>query len=72
MKWKRGEYGPRCSCGQPTHMIPDEDEKVWVALCMFHTYEAGAVIDMPPEKPDDFEPYIPEDEEDSDEAESDS
>ena len=63
-KWKRGEWGPRCSCGEPTNLVATADGTKWFAICLFHHKDYSASIEMPPEKPDGFEPYIPDDDED--------
>jgi hypothetical protein len=50
--WENNEDGPTCSCGGPTTVKITEDGSGEVLLlCLFHTYEAGAMWRLPAERP---------------------
>ncbi len=51
--WVEKEDGPDCMCGYPTVVTKLGDK--WFLLCLFHTAEAGQLIPLPSEKPDDWE-----------------
>lgn len=49
--WTENQTGPLCSCGELTIVkrLPDGQ---WVALCLFHTGEAGAYRVLPEREED--------------------
>ncbi len=47
MNWTHGEKGPECFCGMPTGVVVSEDGKRVDLLCIFHSYEAGAMFPLP-------------------------
>lgn len=55
--WVENEDGPQCTCGLGTtvKLLPNGQ---WAALCLCHTSEAGALLTLPPEAPDDFIAFI--------------
>lgn len=50
--WIENELGPPCGCGMMTSVKKMEGK--FVALCFFHTSEAGAFWPLQQEAPDDF------------------
>lgn len=57
--WADNEQGPACVCGELTtvKILPDGHA---ILMCLFHTKEAGAVMRLPAEKPECFQPCDPD------------
>lgn len=47
MNWTDREKGPECFCGMPTMVVVSEDGKRADLMCIFHSYEAGAMFPLP-------------------------
>lgn len=53
-KWIDKEEGPECFCGMPTAVYVREDGEANL-LCIFHSYDAGALFPLPKDgKPDNW------------------
>ena len=62
MNWTNGEKGPECFCGMPTGVVVSQDGKRVDLMCIFHTYEAGAMFPLPRDKRPDNWPNLTNDE----------
>jgi hypothetical protein len=40
------EGGPKCTCGNPTMVVIEENGRA-ALMCLFHSYEEGALFPLP-------------------------
>lgn len=58
--WVNNEDGPLCSCGAATIVkVMDDRSGEALLLCLFHTYEEGAMWRLPNERPADWFATLP-------------
>jgi hypothetical protein len=52
MNWSK-ESGPKCPCGMPTFVDVDDEGNANL-ICIFHTYDSGAIWPLPKSRPDNW------------------